>query len=56
LVVETLNNSILVEKGLFNQKQIDFYIKNIDKKYFSTRIWNLFSLELFIKVYNLEIK
>jgi asparagine synthase (glutamine-hydrolysing) len=56
LVVETLNNSILVKKGLFNKKQIDFYLKNIDKKYFSTRIWNLFSLELFIKVYNLEIE
>ena len=56
IVTTTLKNSIMVKKGYFNQKQIDFYLKNIDKKYFSTRIWNLFSLEFFIKVYNLKVK
>lgn len=56
IVFETLNNSVLVKNWYFNKKQIDFYLKNVDKKYFSTRIWNLFSLELFIKVYKLKIK
>jgi len=56
IVFETLNNSVLVEKWYFNKKQVDFYLKNVNEKYFSTRIWNLFSLELFIKVYNLEVK
>ncbi len=55
IVFEKLENSILVEKWYFNKNQVDFYLKNIDKKYFSTRIWTLFSLELFIEIYNLNI-
>ena len=55
IVFEKLENSVLVEKWFLNKKQIDFYLKNIDKKYFSTRIWTLFSLELFIETYDLKI-
>jgi asparagine synthase (glutamine-hydrolysing) len=56
VVLETLKNSIMVKKWYFNQQQIDFYLQNMDKKYFSTRIWNLFSLELFLKVYELKVR
>jgi len=56
IVIDTLKNSIMVKKWYFSQKQIDFYLRNMTNKYFSTRIWNLFSLELFIKVYKLKIK
>lgn len=55
-VTNYLENSILVEKWYFNKSQIDFYLKNINNKYYKTKIWTLFSLELFIKTYNLEIK
>lgn len=55
IVFEKLEKSILVEKWYLNKKQIDFYLKNINNKYFSTRIWTLFSLELFIEIYNLKI-
>jgi len=46
------------KKNIENIKVIKIWYdidKNIDKKYFSTRIWTLFSLELFIQIYNLEL-
>lgn len=56
MVTKKLEDSLLVKAWYFHKQQIDFYLKNIDKKYFSTRIWTLFSLELFIEVYDLKIE
>ena len=55
IVFEKLNKSELVKKWYLNKNKLDFYLENIDKKYFSTRIWTIFSLELFIEIYNLKI-
>lgn len=55
IVKQKLNNSILEKKWYLNKNQINFYLDNIENKYFSTRIWNIFSLELYIEVYELTI-
>ena len=54
IVFDYLNNSVMLKAWYYNKNQIDYYLKNIKKKYLTTRIWNLFCLELFIKTYNLK--
>lgn len=55
IITEKLHNSQLVHHGYLHQSQIDYYLDNLHNKYLSTRIRTLFSLELYIEVYQLTI-